>query len=192
VRYTGVSNFSGWHVMKSLATSERMHLNKHVAYQGYYSLIAREYEHELMPLCLDQGLGTMVWSPLGWGRLTGKIRRGQPVQAGRIASGGDVGGPEVDQEYLYTVVDALALVAEQCQRSIAQVALAWLLTRPSVANLVIGARDEKQLQENLSVLQLKLSTEQIAILDGASQRTPVYPYWHQRFFDERNPKPTTW
>ncbi len=192
VRYTGVSNFSGWQAMKAQATADRLGVNKHIAYQGYYSLIAREYEHELMPMCLDQGLGTMVWSPLGWGRLTGKIRRGQAVQAGRIASGGEVGGPEVDQEYLYTVVDALAVVADQCGKSIAQVALAWLLTRPSVANLVIGARDEKQLRENLAVLELQLSSEQIKMLDQASHRTPVYPYWHQRSFDERNPKATIW
>lgn len=192
VRYTGCSNFSGWHVMKSLAVSERQGLNRHVAYQGYYSLVGREYEWELMPLALEQGLGTMVWSPLGWGRLTGKIRRGQAPTSGRIASGGAVGGPTVDDEHLFRVVDALDVVARQTGRTVPQVALAWLLTRPTVANVVIGARDENQLKDNLAALDVKLTLEQVTLLDDASRRTPIYPYWHQMDFDERNPKPTRW
>ncbi len=191
VLYTGCSNFSGWHLMKSLAASEKYGLERYAAYQGYYSLIGRDYEWELMPLALDQGVGTMIWSPLGWGRLTGKIRRGQN-DSGRIAQGGAAGGPMVDDEALYTVVDALDAVAAETEKTVAQVALNWLLTRPSVANLVIGARNEEQLRQNLGALGWKLTAEQIAKLDAASQRTPIYPYWHQRDFNERNPKPTAW
>ena len=192
IRYIGCSNFSGWHVMKSLATSERYGLGRYVSYQGYYSLIGRDYEWELMPLALDQGLGTMVWSPLGWGRLTGKIRRGQAPSEGRIASGGAVGGPIVEDAYLHDVVDALDIVAAQTGRTVPQVALAWLLTRPTVSNVVVGARDEAQLRHNIAALEIALTPEQIGILDAASHRTPIYPYWHQRDFDERNPKPTKW
>lgn len=192
VRYLGCSNFSGWHVMKSLAASERLGLTRYVSYQGYYSLVGRDYEWELMPLALDQGLGTMVWSPLGWGRLTGKIRRGVPMQEGRIAKGGAGGGPEVDDELLYDVVDVLAAIAKETDKTITAVALNWLLQRPSVANVVIGARDESQLRQNLSAVGWNLSADQVARLDAVSQRTPMYPYWHQRDFDERNPKPTQW
>ncbi len=192
IGYIGASNFSGWHLMKALATSERYGLARYVAYQGYYSLVGRDYEWELMPLGLDQGVGLMVWSPLGWGRLTGRIKRGQPMQSGRIASGGAEGGPEVDDDYLYTVVDALEEIAGETRRTIPQVALNWLLTRPTVANVVIGARDEAQLTANLGAVGWSLTAEQIARLDTASRRTPAYPYWHQMGFDERNPKPTQW
>lgn len=192
IRYLGCSNFSGWHVMKSLASSERYGLGRYVAYQGYYSLIGRDYEWELMPLALEQGLGTMVWSPLGWGRLTGKIRRGQPPAEGRIQQGGAEGGPIVEDDYLYQVVDALDAVAAETGKTVPQVALNWLLQRPSVANIVVGARNEEQLRQNLGALGWSLSAEQIARLDAASQRTPIYPYWHQRGFNERNPKPTRW
>jgi aryl-alcohol dehydrogenase-like predicted oxidoreductase len=192
VRYIGCSNFSGWHTMKSLAASDRHGWSRYVAYQGYYSLIGRDYEWELMPLALDQGLGTMVWSPLGWGRLTGKIRRGGSDSDSRIARGGAVGGPIIDDEYLYTVVDALDAVAAETGKTVPQVALNWLLQRPSVANLVIGARNEEQLRQNLGAICWTLTAGQVAQLDVASQRTPIYPYWHQRDFDERNPKPTRW
>jgi aryl-alcohol dehydrogenase-like predicted oxidoreductase len=192
VRYIGCSNFSGWHVMKALATSERSGLGRYVSYQGYYSLIGRDYEWELMPLALEQGLGTMVWSPLGWGRLTGKIRRGQAVKDGRIAQGGAAGGPMVEDEYLYRVVDALDIVAQETGKTLPQVALNWLLQRPTVSNIVVGARNEQQLRQNLGAIGWKLTADQIAQLDAASQRTPIYPYWHQRDFDERNPKPTQW
>ncbi len=187
----GASNFSGWHLMKALATSERFGLARYVAYQGYYSLVSRHYEWELMPLGLDQGVGLMVWSPLGWGRLTGKIRRGQ-TGSGRIAAGGAEGGPTVDDEYLYKVVDALDRVAAETGKSIPQVALNWLLTRPTVCNIVIGARDEAQLRANLGAVGWTLTPEQIALLDAASHEEPIYPYWHQKGFDARNPKPTTW
>jgi len=192
IGYIGASNFSGWHLMKALATSEKNGLARYVAYQGYYSLVGRDYEWELMPLGVDQGVGLMVWSPLGWGRLTGKIRRGQPPQSGRIASGGEAGGPEIQDEYLYTVVDALDTVAADTGKTVAQVALNWLLSRPTVANIVIGARNEDQLVQNLGAVGWSLTPEQVALLDSASHKTPTYPYWHQRQFDERNPKPTRW
>ena len=192
VRLLGVSNFSGWQLMKSLAAAERLGLQRYVAHQAYYSLVGRDYEWELMPLGLDQGVGALVWSPLGWGRLTGKIRRGQPPAAGRLAEGGAVGGPEVDDDYLYRVVDALDAVAAETGKTVPQVALNWLLQRPGVANVVIGARDEAQLEQNLGAVGWNLSAAQVAALDAASQRTPAYPYWHQRGFDERNPKPTRW
>jgi aryl-alcohol dehydrogenase-like predicted oxidoreductase len=192
IRYIGCSNFSGWHVMKSLATSERYGLGRYVSYQGYYSLLHREYEWELMPLALDQGLGTMVWSPLGWGRLTGKIRRGGTTGGGRIESGGAAGGPEVDDELLFTVVEALDVVAEETGKTVAQVALNWLLQRPSVCNVVIGARNEEQLRQNLGAVGWSLTSAQVALLEAANQKTPTYPYWHQCGFDSRNPKPTRW
>ena len=189
VRYIGCSNFSGWHLMKALATSEKYGLERYVVYQGYYSLVGREYEWELMPLGIDQGVGLMVWSPLGWGRLTGKIRRGQPAKEGRIASGGEVGGPEdITDEYLYTVVDALDQLAEETGKSVPQVALNWLLQRPTVCNVVIGARNEEQLRQNLGAVGWNLTAEQVATLDRASSRKLVYPYFHQNGFD-RNPSP---
>lgn len=191
VLYIGCSNFSGWHVMKSLATSERDGLGRYVVYQGYYSLIGREYEWELLPLMIDQGLGTMAWSPLGWGRLTGKIRRGQPTGAGRIRSGGAEGGPPVDDELLYDVVDVLDAVAEETGKTVPQIALNWVLQRPTVCNVVIGARNEEQLRQNLGAVGWKLTAEQIAKLDAASARRATYPYWHQREgFAERIPNPT--
>jgi aryl-alcohol dehydrogenase-like predicted oxidoreductase len=192
IGYIGASNFSGWHLMKALATSERYGLARYVAYQGYYSLIGRHYEWELMPLGLDQGVALMVWSPLGWGRLTGRIRRGQAPPSGRIASGGAEGGPPVSDAYLFGVVDALDAVAAETGKTVPQVALNWLLSRPTVANVVVGARDEEQLRENLGAVGWALSAEQVARLDAASRETPVYPYWHQRGFADRNPKPTEW
>ncbi len=185
IRYIGCSNFSGWHVAKSLAVSERYGLGRYVCYQGYYSLLGRDYEWELLPMALDQGLGTMVWSPLGWGRLTGKIRRGQTGE-GRIARGGAEGGPPVEDEHLYAVLDALDAVAEETGRLVPQIALAWLLTRPSVCNVVIGARNEAQLRDNLGALGWTLSPEQLARLDRATRRPLPYPYWHQKGF-VRNP-----
>jgi len=188
VRYIGCSNFSGWHLMKSLAVSDRYGLSRYASNQGYYSLVGREYEDELMPLMLDQGVGTMVWSPLGWGRLTGKIRRGHPLPEGRIKNGGGDAGPKVDDEYLFSVVDALDIVAEETGKSVAQVALNWLLQRPSVANVVMGARNEEQLRQNLGAVGWNLTASQVEILDKASQKDPSYPYWHQRGFS-RNPSP---
>jgi len=189
IRYTGVSNFSGWHLMKSLAAADRHGYPRYVANQTYYSLIGRDYEWELMPLGLDQGVGAVVWSPLGWGRLTGKLRRGQPLPAtSRLHKTADM-GPPVDDEYLYRVVDALDEIAKETGKTVAQVALNWLLQRPTVSSVIIGARNEEQLRQNLGAVGWNLSAEQVARLDAASATTPVYPYWHQRGFAERNPPP---
>lgn len=191
IRYLGVSNFSGWHLMKSLAAADRHGLTRYVANQTYYSLIGRDYEWELMPLGLDQGVGAVVWSPLGWGRLTGKIRRGQPRPAvSRLNSAVAVDkGPQVDDEYLFNVVDALEAVAGETGKTVPQVALNWVLQRPTVANVIIGARNEEQLRQNLGAVGWKLTSAQIATLDAASARPKAYPYWHQEGFAERNPFP---
>jgi aryl-alcohol dehydrogenase-like predicted oxidoreductase len=191
IRYIGCSNFSGWHLMKALAVSERYGLVRHVAHQVYYSLIGRDYEWELMPLALDQKVSAVVWSPLGWGRLTGKLRRGAPPpETSRLRSkvAAD-GGPPVDDETLYRVVDALDEVAMETGKSLPQVAINWLLRRPSVATVIIGARNEEQLRENLGAVGWALTSAQVARLDAASAKTPVYPYWHQQGFKERNPPP---
>jgi aryl-alcohol dehydrogenase-like predicted oxidoreductase len=191
IRYIGCSNFSGWHLMKSLMVSERDGLCRYVAHQAYYSLIGREYEWELMPLAVDQGIGTVVWSPLGWARLTGKIRRGQPPpKTSRLNNRLVVeGGPPVDEEYVYRVVDALDAIAAETGKSVPQVALNWLLQRPTVATVIIGARDEVQLRQNLGAFGWSLTAAQVARLDAASAVTPLYPYWHQWQFKERNPTP---
>jgi aryl-alcohol dehydrogenase-like predicted oxidoreductase len=189
VRYIACSNFSGWHLMKSLAISERYGWARYVAHQVYYSLVGREYEWELMPLGLDQKVSALVWSPLGWGRLTGKIRRGQPLPPVSRLHKTAKQGPPVADEYLYNVVDALDAVAKETGKSVPQVALNWLLQRPTVASVIIGARNEEQLRQNLGATGWQLSPEQIAKLDAASEVTPVYPYWHQRQFETRNPSP---
>jgi len=191
ILYVGCSNFSGWHLMKSLAVSDRYGLVRYVAHQAYYSLVGRDYEWELMPLALDQKVGCVVWSPLGWGRLTGKIRRGQPLPAktrlqSKLAT--DI-GPQVADEYLYRVVDAVDEVAKETGKTVPQVALNWLLQRPSVANVIVGARNEEQLRANLGAVGWNLTPAQVAKLDAASDVTPAYPYWHQRGFTERNPAP---
>jgi len=189
LRYIGVSNFSGWHLMKALATSERYGYERYVAHQAYYSLVGRDYEWELMPLGLAEGVGAVVWSPLGWGRLTGKIRRGSPLPetSRRHDDKQNDIGPQVDDEYLYKVVDALDAVAAETGKSVPQVALAWLLTRPTVSSVIIGARNEQQLRDNLGAVGWALSQEQIAKLDAASAVTPAYPYWHQRQFVRKPP-----
>ena len=180
IRYLGVSNFSGWHLMKSLALSEKLALQRYVAHQAYYSLVGRDYEQELMPLALDQGVSAIVWSPLGWGRLTGKIRRGAPLPAqSRLHTTADMGPPVAD-EHLYNVVDALTAVGEELGKTVPQVALNWLLQRPTVANVIVGARDEKQParepgRDRLEASRRNRSSE----LDDASAVTLPYPYWHQ-------------
>lgn len=189
IRYVGVSNFSGWHLMKSLAVADRYGYPRYVANQTYYSLIGRDYEWELMPLGLDQGIGALVWSPLGWGRLTGKIRRGQPLpETSRLHKTADK-GPPVDDERLFRIVDVLDEIAKETGKSIPQIALNWLFQRPTVSSVIIGARDEKQLKDNLGAIGWNLTPEQVAKLDAASETTKPYPYWHQSGFSERNPSP---
>jgi aryl-alcohol dehydrogenase-like predicted oxidoreductase len=191
IRYIGCSNFSGWHLMKSLAVSEKYGLARYVAHQAYYSLIGRDYEWELMPLAIDQGVAAVVWSPLGWGRLTGKLRRGAPKpETSRLQSKLNVDiGPQVSDDYLYGVVDVIDEVAKETGKTVPQIALNWLLTRPSVATVIVGARNEEQLRQNLGAVGWTLSAEQVAKLDKASEVGLAYPYWHQRGFKERNPPP---
>jgi aryl-alcohol dehydrogenase-like predicted oxidoreductase len=189
IGYIGVSNFSGWHLMKALSVSDRYGWPRYVAHQAYYSLIGRDYESELMPLGQAEGVGCVVWSPLGWGRLTGKIRRGQPLpEVSRLHETAGA-GPKVDDDYLYQVVDALDAVAKETGKSVPQIALNWLLQRPTVATVVIGARNEEQLKANLGAVGWKLTPEQVAKLDAASARPLAYPYWHQAQFRVRNPAP---
>ncbi|POR52160.1 aryl-alcohol dehydrogenase-like predicted oxidoreductase [Paraburkholderia eburnea] len=189
ILYTGVSNFSGWHLMKSLGVADRYGYPRYVANQTYYSLIGRDYEWELMPLGLDQGVGAVVWSPLGWGRLTGKIRRGQPLpQTSRLHKTAEQ-GPPVPEDYLFRVLDAIDEVAQETGKTVPQIALNWLLQRPTVSTVLIGARDEAQLRQNLGAVGWNLTAEQVAKLDAASAVRPVYPYWHQEGFSERNPSP---
>jgi aryl-alcohol dehydrogenase-like predicted oxidoreductase len=189
VRYIAASNFSGWHLMKSLAVADRYGWTRFVAHQVYYSLIGREYEWELMPLGLDQKVGALVWSPLGWGRLTGKIRRGQPMpEVSRLHKTAEA-GPQMADEYLYKVVDALDKVATETGKTVPQVALNWLLQRPTVSSIILGARNEEQLRQNLAAEGWNLTAAQVAGLDEASAVQPIYPYWHQRNFPERNPLP---
>lgn len=193
VRYLGVSNFSGWHVMKSQAIADRFGYSRYVANQTYYSLIGRDYEWELMPLGLNQGIGAVVWSPLGWGRLTGKVRRGSPLpQSSRLH---DTAGfaPPVADDRLYAVVDALDAMAQETGKTIPQIALNWVSQRPTVSTILIGARDEMQLRENLGAVGWTLTSDQIARLDAASWVNPpypYYPYWNGQF-TERNPPPVS-
>jgi aryl-alcohol dehydrogenase-like predicted oxidoreductase len=190
VRYIGCSNFSGWHLMKSLALSTQHGWTRHVAHQAYYSLLAREYEWELMPLAIDQQVGTVVWSPLSGGRLSGKIGRDQPAPAGSRSATLGTNGPEMPAEQFFTVIDVLREIAGELGRSVAQVALNWVLQRPTVSTLVIGARNAAQLRNNLGAVEFVLTNEQVERLDTASAPQPVYPYWHQRqTFAERNPSP---
>lgn len=193
VRYIGCSNFSGWHLMKSLAVSEKYGLARYVAHQAYYSLIGREYEWELMPLALDQKVGAVVWSPLGMGRLGGKVRRGQALpKVSRLNDPSTVQiAPPAEDEYVFRIVDALDSIAKVTGKSVAQVAINWVLQRPSVATVIIGARDENQLRQNLGAVGWDLTAAQVAQLDAASARQRIYPYWHQAQFPERNPFPTS-
>ena len=191
IRYIGCSNFSGWHLMKSLSAADRHGLTRYVAHQAYYSLVGRDYEWELMPLALDQKVSAVVWSPLGWGRLTGKIRRGQPPPeiSRRHSQVANAYGPPVPDEQVFKIVEAMDEVAKETGKSVPQIALNWLLQRPTVATVIIGARNEEQLRQNLGAVGWQLTAEQVARLDAASSVTLAYPYWHQRGFGERNPAP---
>ncbi|KAB8189779.1 aldo/keto reductase [Nonomuraea phyllanthi] len=190
LRYVGVSNFSGWQLMKSLAVAERYGYPRYVAHQVYYSLVGRDYEWELMPLGLDQGVGAVVWSPLGWGRLTGRVRRGLPIPPGSRLHKTAAFGPPVADEHLYTVVDALDEIAAETGRSVPQIALNWLLHRPTVSSVIVGARDEAQLRENLGAIGWSLTADQVARLDAAGATTapyPYFPYRRQEGFARLNP-----
>jgi aryl-alcohol dehydrogenase-like predicted oxidoreductase len=187
VRYIAASNFSGWHMQKSLDISARYGWSRYVAHQVYYSLVGRDYEWELMPQAYAEGLGALIWSPLGWGRLTGKLRRGQPLpEVSRLHKAAE-GGPQVADEYLYKVVDALDAIAKETGKTVPQVALNWLLRKPTVASVIIGARNEQQLRDNLAAASFTLTSDQVAKLDEASAPQIAYPYWHQRQFQNINP-----
>jgi aryl-alcohol dehydrogenase-like predicted oxidoreductase len=190
VRYIGASNFSGWQLMKSLAVSDRYGWARHVAHQVHYSLAARELEWELMPLGVDQNVGSVVWSPLAQGRLTGKIRRGQPAPSDSRLVAGSETEQSGDGETLFRIVDVLDEVAAETGKTLAQVALNWVLRRPTVSTIVFGARNESQLRENLGAVGWSLDASQVERLDAVSAVTPIYPYWHQRTANERNPFPT--
>ena len=190
VRYIGCSNFSGWHLMKSLSASDRHGWPRYVAHQAYYSLVGREFEWELMPLAHDQNVGTIVWSPLGWGRLTGKLRRNQPPPAVSRLPRTAAFGPPVPDELLYRVVDALDAVGKETGKTIPQIALNWLTRKPTIASVIVGARNEDQLRQNLGAVGWSLTEEQAAALDAASATQVAYPYWHQRqTAADRNPLP---
>lgn len=190
LRHVGVSNFSGWQLMKSLATADKHGWPRYVAHQVYYSLVGRDYEWELMPLGIDQGVGALVWSPLGWGRLTGKIRRGQPLPASSRLHETAEFGPPVEDEKLYAIVDVLDAIAQETGKSVPQIAINWLLQRPTVSSVIIGARNEQQLRDNLGAVGWNLTAEQVARLDKASERTAAYPYFpyhRQAGFARLNP-----
>lgn len=189
VRYVGASNYSGWHLMKSLDVAERYGWTRFVSHQVYYSLIGRDYENELMPLGLAEGVGALIWSPLGWGRLTGKVRRDQPLPQGRLEATAKY-GPPVNEELLFNVVDVLDAIAKETGKTLPQIALNWLLQRPGVSSVIIGARNEQQLQDNLGAVGWTLSAEQVKRLDEVSATVAPYPYWHQHAMaGERNPRP---
>mgnify|MGYP001200523514 FL=1 len=177
VRYIGCSNFASWQLMKSLSISKKLNLEKYVVYQGYYSLIGRDYEQELMPLLEDQDMGLMVWSPLGWGRLTGKIKRGVEMKDGRIKSGGDVGAPPVENEFLFNIVEVLEKISNETRKSIPQIAINWLLQNKTVSNIVIGARNEEQLLSNIESVGWNISEKHLNQLNEVSKQTPIYPHW---------------
>lgn len=189
IRYIAASNFSGWHLQKSLDTSSQFGWSRYVGHQVYYSLVGRDYEWELMPQALSEGVGALVWSPLGWGRLTGKIRRGQPLpEVSRLHKTAEQ-GPPVAEEFLYKVVDVLDALSAETGKTVPQLALNWLLRKPTIATVIIGARNEQQLRDNLAAASFAMTDEQVARLDQASESQAPYPYWHQHQFKDRNPPP---
>lgn len=191
VRYIACSNFSGWHLMKSLSISERYGWSKYIAHQAYYSLLNRDFEWELMPLGIDQHVGTIVWSPLAAGRLSGKYRRNQPAPAdARVAQGGSpIPASAITDDVFYNIIDELEAIAKEVEKSVAQVAINWLLQRPTVSNIIIGARNEEQLKQNFGAVGWNLTLDQVKRLDKVSEVPPVYPYWHQRDFPMLNAAP---
>jgi aryl-alcohol dehydrogenase-like predicted oxidoreductase len=190
LRYAGVSNYPGWQLMKAQAHAAAHGLPRFVAHQVYYSLIGRAYEADLMPLGRDQGIGALVWSPLGWGRLTGRIGRGRPVPDDSRLRETEQFAPPVEQEQLYRVIDAIETVAAEIGKTVPEIAINWLLQRPTVSSVIIGARDEAQLRQNLGAVGWALTPAQIAVLDAASDVLPPYPhtpYRQQEGFARLNP-----
>ena len=190
LRYIGASNFAGWELMKSLAVSERHAYPRYVAHQVYYSLAGRDYEWELMPLAANQNVGALVWSPLAWGRLTGKIRRGQPLPEKSRLHDTAAYGPPVDDEKLFDIVEALDGIATETGKTVPQIAINWLVSRPTVSSVIIGARNEEQLRQNLGAAGWSLTKEQTDRLDRASSVTapyPYFPYRRQEGFAKLNP-----
>jgi aryl-alcohol dehydrogenase-like predicted oxidoreductase len=185
VRYVGCSNFSGWHIMKSLGVAEREGLPRYVTQQIHYTLEAREAEYELLPVSVDQGLGILVWSPIAGGLLSGKYRRGQATPEGTRVAAGWTEPPIRDEERLWDIVDVLADIGKARGVSGAQVALAWLLGRPAVTSLVIGGRNEAQFKDNIAAAELKLTLDERMRLDKVSKPPVIYPYWHQAFTAHR-------
>jgi aryl-alcohol dehydrogenase-like predicted oxidoreductase len=183
VRYVGVSNYSGWHLLKALGTADRLGLPRFASEQIYYSLHARDAENELLPAAVDQGLGVLVWSPLAGGLLSGKYSRGsngeiKGPKGSRLSTEWDE--PPIDfPDRLFKTIDVLKKVGRARGVSAAQVALAWLLTRPAVTSLIVGARNEKQLADNLDAADLELTDDEIAKLEAVSRPPLLYPYWHQ-------------
>ncbi|HMK96658.1 MAG TPA: aldo/keto reductase [Acidimicrobiales bacterium] len=180
VRYIGCSNYSAWHLMKALSVSDRLGLCRFISHQIYYSLIGRDAEYELVPAGLDQGVGTLVWSPLAGGLLSGKYRRGAEWPLGARHSGDWHEPPVSNWEFVYDVIDVVCEVAATRGATPAQVALAYLMSKPSVSSVIVGVRKPGQLEDNLAAVDLTLSTDEIDKLDSASALPLLYPYWHQR------------
>ena len=179
VRYVGCSNYSGWHLMKALAIADARGWQRFVSQQVHYTLEAREAEYELVPVAVDQGVGIMVWGPLAGGLLSGKYRRGQPYPPGSRHLN-EWGEPPIrDEARLYDIIEVLVAIAGERGVSAAQVALAWLLGRPGICTLVIGARTEAQLTGNLGAAELQLTDDERTRLDQVSAPPLLYPYWHQ-------------
>jgi aryl-alcohol dehydrogenase-like predicted oxidoreductase len=190
VRYAGVSNYPGWQLMKAQALADRHGRPRLVAHQVYYSLVGRAYEADPMPLGADQGIGALVWSPLGWGRLTGKFGRDRPIPNESRLHDTERFAPPVETEHLYRVIDALEVVARDTGKTVPQVAINWLLGRPTVASVIVGARNETQLRDNLGAVGWTLSVDQVALLDAASAVLPPYPhtpYQQQEGFTRLSP-----
>ncbi len=190
VRYVGVSNFTGWQLMKSLGIADNHGWPRYISHQVHYSLLTRDYEWDLMPLAHDQNVGAMVWSPLAWGRLAGKVRRNQPAPEGSRLDTVAHWGLPVDEELMYNVIDVLDEIAAETGKSLAQISLNWLLRRPTVATVILGARTEEQLRDNLGAVGWELTPEQVQRLDEASATRPPYPYlsyYIDRSFTRLNP-----
>ena len=187
VRYVGCSNHSAWHVMKALAVSDRFGLSRYICQELNYSLVSRDIEHELVPMGLDQGVGVMAWSPLHYGLLSGKFRRDERPSETRLNQLDPPG--TVDLDRVFRIVDVLVDIGREHDASAAQVALNWVASRPGVSTVILGARNEAQLRDNLAAVTWQLTAEEIARLDEVSALPEPYPYWHQHKFGlERNPR----